>query len=241
MPRFFAPDADPARAIVHLEPDEAHHLTRVLRLSAGAQVGVFDGRGREWRGQVETAGRSGVTVRLETEIAPAAEPPVAITLGVGLQKGDRMETIVREATALGAAGIVPISTAHVALPAQARKSAAVVERWRRIAVASAKQCGRAVVPTVSTVSTLDALLASHASAAVLMCVEPAAAGRSDGPGPRPARALALVGPEGGWTEDEVARAVKGGARLIHLGPRTLRADLAPTVLLSSLWSAWGWQ
>jgi len=241
-PRFFAPGAALGTA-VRLPDDESHHLTRVLRLGVGAAVAVFDGEGHEWHGTVESAGRAGAVVRLEASATPAAEPPVAVTLGVGLQKGDRMETIVRETTALGAAAIVPLSTAHVALPSRARAATAAVERWRRVAIASAKQCGRAVVPEIGNVATMDALVAKQTSAVILMCVEPEVAGRAaaNGPGPRPSRALALVGPEGGWSAEEVARAVSAGARLVHLGPRTLRADLAPTVLLSTLWAAWGWQ
>jgi 16S rRNA (uracil1498-N3)-methyltransferase len=241
-PRFFSPGASLGTAI-RLPDDECHHLIHVLRLGAGAAVAVFDGAGHEWHGTVESAGRDGAVVRLDATTTPVAEPSVAVTIGVGLQKGDRMETIVREATALGVAAIVPVSTAHVALPSRARRTGAAFERWRRVAIAAAKQCGRAVVPEISGVVTMDALLPAHAGASILICVEPGVRGRgtSDGPGPRPARALALVGPEGGWTDAEVASAVRAGARLVHLGPRTLRADLAPTVLLSSLWTAWGWQ
>ncbi len=242
--RFFAPSADPVEGRVRLPADEAHHLTKVLRLRAGAAVALFDGRGHEWDGVVETAGRSGVIVAMGAPRAPAGEPPVRVTLGVSLQTGDRMETVVREATALGAAAIVPLSTGHVAVPARARRSTEALARWHRVAVASAKQCGRAVVPAVQPVSTPTAVLAAAEAAAerILMCVEPSrsAAEAASRLGPRPAAALVLVGPEGGWTEAEVALALDRGARLFHLGPRTLRADLAPAVALAVLWASWGW-
>jgi 16S rRNA (uracil1498-N3)-methyltransferase len=240
--RFFVPDADPGSATVRLPSDEAHHFSRVLRLGPGASVRVFDGRGHEWRGTVEAAGRAGVVVKIDSPVTPAAEPPVRVTLAAGLQKGDRMETVVREATALGASAIVPLASTHVAVPARARDSKAAVERWQRVAVASAKQCGRASVPVVQPIATLEAILTAHRADRILMCVEPSrrAAGPARAAGERPASALVLVGPEGGWTDTEVDRASSAGATLVHLGPRTLRADLAPTVLLSALWTSWGW-
>jgi 16S rRNA (uracil1498-N3)-methyltransferase len=227
---------------VTLPDDEAHHLVKVLRLRPGDRVAIFDGAGHEWHGTVETAGRSGASVRVGAPVAPVAEPPVAVTLGVAMQKGDRMDTIVAEATALGVSVVVPLSTAHVALPARARESGAAIARWERVAVAAAKQCGRATVPAIHPIVSLNALLGEWRDGPVFVCVEPGRAwpGASEGAGPRPERALALVGPEGGWTDDEVAGLAKAGARLMSFGPRTLRADLAPAVLLSALWTSWGW-
>jgi 16S rRNA (uracil1498-N3)-methyltransferase len=242
-PRFLVTGVASGATSVTLPDEEAHHLTRVLRLEPGAPVAIFDGAGHEWHGTVETAGRSAATVRLETAVTPLAEPAVAITLGVALQKGDRMDTIVSEATALGVAALVPMSTGHVALPARARESAAATARWRRVAVAAAKQCGRATVPDVRPVVNVITLLGGWRDGPVLVAVEPGRAwpGGADGAGPRPARALALVGPEGGWTDDEVQRLAGAGARRINLGPRILRGDLAPAVLLSALWTSWGWE
>jgi 16S rRNA (uracil1498-N3)-methyltransferase len=153
-----------------------------------------------------------------------------------------MDTIVRDATALGVTGIVPLSTAHVAVPGRARQAAGAIARWQRVAVASAKQCGRATVPAVQPVAPLADVLTAWRGERVLICAEPGrvGAGSPDGPGPRPTRALVLVGPEGGWTDEEVELTTAFGARIVSLGPRTLRADLAPAVLLSSLWTSWGW-
>lgn len=231
---------------VTLPDDEAHHLTRVLRLRPGAPVAIFDGAGHEWLGTVEAAGRSGASVRLDTAVTPLAEPAVAITLGVALQKGDRMDTIVGETTALGVAAVAPLSTAHVALPARARESTAAIARWQRVAAAAAKQCGRAVVPFIRPVARLDEVLMQGTGGPILVSVEPgrvwpALAPTAEGAGPRPAVALLLVGPEGGWDEEELRLIARAGARRLLLGPRTLRGDLAPAVALSVLWAHWGWQ
>jgi 16S rRNA (uracil1498-N3)-methyltransferase len=238
LPRFFAPDAEPGRALVDLPDDEAHHLRHVLRLAVGDQVIAFDGAGHEWSARVSDAGRSGVQLVLEAETTPVAEPLVRITLGIGLLKGDQMDTVVRDATALGVAEIVPLLSDHVVVPTRAVR----IDRWKRVAVSSAKQCHRAVVPKVHPMEPLDRLIERSSLAARLICVEPAA-----GPplpafqtAAAPSSALLLVGPEGGWASAEVDLALRAGCTPVGLGPRTLRAETVPTVALAALWTVWGW-
>ena len=218
-------------------------MTHVLRLGVDDDVRVFDGRGREWIGRVASVGKAGVTVEMFREVKPVAEPAVRVTLAVAVLKGDHMDGVVRDATMLGVTEIVPISSEHVTVPDRAWQSGVAVERWQRIAVASAKQCGRAVVPAIAPVSPLEAILANRPVDVRLMCVEPDHAGAKKVAvtvASPPQTALALVGPEGGWTIAEIELAARHGARLVHLGPRTLRAETAPTVLLSALWTVWGW-
>src|SRR5262245_11987308 len=112
-PRVHAP-VPPAATSIELPEDDAHHLRHVLRLATGADVRVFDGAGHEWAGRVVLA-RSKVVVEGLKPVAPVAEPRVRLTLCVGLLKGDQMDTVVRDATAMGVSSIVPVITAHVAL------------------------------------------------------------------------------------------------------------------------------
>jgi 16S rRNA (uracil1498-N3)-methyltransferase len=240
LPRFLAPAAR-GKAVVILPPDEAHHLVRVLRLRPGDGVGLFDGVGGEWLGIVLTL-EPEVTVEVVDETAPAAEPPVRVTLGIGLLKGGQMDTVVRDATMLGTFAIVPLTTSHVSITRRAWRSDASARRWKRVAVASARQCRRAVVPAVAPAMSFERVFEDVQADVTLMCVEPsrARAPSAHGSGPRPESALALVGPEGGWSREEVDYALARGARLFSLGPRTLRAEAVPTVLLSSLWTQWSW-
>jgi 16S rRNA (uracil1498-N3)-methyltransferase len=242
IPRFFAPEASHDAPLVRLTGDEAHHLARVLRLTVDSRVLVFDGAGRQWTGRVVTIGRRDAVVRLGEPEAAAAEPSVPLTLGIGVLKGDQMDTVVRDATMLGVRRIAPLQTDHVTVPERAWRAGAAAERWRRVAVASAKQCGRAVVPAIDPVQTFSSALESLDSACRVLCVEPAhaAPARDVRALPRPASAAVFVGPEGGWSASEVALAVAARAELVRLGPRTLRAEATPTVLLSALWTAWGW-
>ena len=242
LPRFFAPDARDGVAPIALPDDESHHLRQVLRLRPGAAVRVFDGAGAEWEAVVASTSAQAAQVSLERRVTPVREPDVRVTLGIGVLKGDQMDAVVRDATALGVAAIAPLATAHVTVPPRAWQRGAAVARWQRVAVASAKQCGRAVVPSVNAVARLEDAIASAGAELIVLAVEPARAQArgADAPLPRPASALLLVGPEGGWGAEEIALAVARGARMMHLGPRTIRAEIAPTVLLSSLWTQWGW-
>lgn len=244
LPRFFAPDARQAVTQIMLPPDEAHHLAHVLRLGPGADVRVFNGAGDEWSATVTTIGRGLVELALIAPVPSIPEPSVRVTLAVGVLKGDQMDTVVRDATALGVSAITPLASANVTVPSRAWKGDAALDRWRRIAIASAKQCGRAVVPTIAPVTAFAQVLDSKSHELLVMCVEPALAEArgSDSPLTRPASALALIGPEGGWSAGEIEAAAVSRARFMHLGPRTLRAEIVPAVLLSSLWTRWGaWQ
>lgn len=242
-PRLFVPEPVIADDCVSLPASEAHHATRVLRLRDGDDVRVFDGRGREWSGRLRIS-PSPAAVDVRT-VPAVAEPPVHVTLAIALLKGDQIDHAVRDATMLGVAAIQPIVSDHVTVPARAWESGAAVERWRRVAIASAKQCGRAVVPEIRPVSDLAGIFVDPAEKKVrLLFAEPATgAGTlsvSQSIGDRPAAATIFVGPEGGWSAEEVERAAAAGVRLIGLGPRTLRAESVPAVALAALWTVWGW-
>ncbi len=226
-----------------LPRSEAHHLARVLRLAAGDVIVLFDGRGHEWLARVAETGRATVAVELIEARTPVPEPPVPVTLGLAVLKGDQMDGAIRDATMAGAAAIAPFVSAHVAVAERAWRARSL-ERWERVAIASAKQCARAVVPAIRPVVRLDELVAGPAAALRVLCVEPAQATGAPpaaSPLPRPSDALVCVGPEGGWTAEELELAARAGCQMLTLGPRTLRAEAAPLVVLSVLWAWWGWE
>ena len=239
--RFLAPGARTGE-VVALPDDEAAHLTRVLRLSAGDDVVVFDGRGREFEAVVERVTRSDVTVSVGRRRSPAAEPRVAVTLAQAVLKGDKMDDVVRDAVMMGAAAIQPILAERSELTLAALERGRRRERWQRVAVASAKQCGRAVVPDVLEPVPFEELITPGPLGSAFMFVEPSAAEKvaplaalRGGP---PSEAAVFVGPEGGWTAEEIDRGDQV-AHLVTLGSRTLRADAMAVVALSALFTLWG--
>jgi 16S rRNA (uracil1498-N3)-methyltransferase len=243
--RFYAPDLEPGNAFVDLPREEADHLSRVLRLRVGDPVQVFDGRGREFRGTLGQLGRGAARVALGDELTPAPEPRVRLTLAQAVPKGDAMDRIVRDAAMLGVVSIVPVVSARAEVSARRLQASGRVERWQRIAVASVKQCGRAVVPDVLPPESLEGCLARAGAARCFLLAEPSLGARglvgvrSLLAEPAPAAALLAVGPEGGWTDEEVAAADRAGCVPLTLGPRTLRADAAAAVAITALQCAWG--
>src|ERR1044071_8552307 len=144
--RFHAPDAERPGDVVTLPPDESEHLTRVLRLKAGAPVRAFNGRGGEFDAVVDRAGKDAVRIRVGSARTAVREAQVAVTLAQAVLKGDKMDAVVRDAVMMGVAAIQPVVTARSEVTLQSLIRGKRQERWARIAVSSAKQCGRAVVP-----------------------------------------------------------------------------------------------
>jgi 16S rRNA (uracil1498-N3)-methyltransferase len=239
--RFYIPGLDPAAGVVPLPPDEAAHLQRVLRLRPGAIVQVFDGGGQEWRAEVTSVTRRDATVHLLDRLEPVSEPAVAVTMVTAILKGEKMDAVIRDTVMLGAAAIRPLVTARTEVTPASLARRSRLERWHRIAVASAKQSGRATVPPILPWQTFDAYLSSDPDVDVrLMLVEPGAGvtARPLAAVAPPRRAAVLVGPEGGWTDSEIARALEAQVEPVRLGARTLRADSVPLVALAMCYALW---
>jgi 16S rRNA (uracil1498-N3)-methyltransferase len=203
--RFFAPSLDPGDESTTLPRDESEHLTRVLRIGAGDTVSVFDGRGREFLARVAGSGKREVRVELLSRVEPARELTVAITLALAVLKTDKMDDVVRDAVMLGAAAIQPIVTRRTEVTVAALLRGARVERWKRVALASVKQSGRAVLPEIRTPLTFETYLEEPRPALALMMVEPSAGATVETMSalrdrPMPPDVALLVGPEGGWVE-----------------------------------------
>jgi len=242
-PRFLAPDLDPGALETQLPADESRHLTRVLRLGVEAIVSVFDGRGHECLAQVVGVRDSRVTLRILESIAPVAEPAVALTLIQAVLKGTAMDDVVRDATMMGAVRIQPVLSEHVAVKSSMALRPENVERWRRVAVASAKQSRRATIPEIAEPMTLDRALHADVAGRRLMFVEPSAGRDTRSPRslldqPAPSGVELLIGPEGGWAVEEIDMAEARGATLVSLGSLTLRADAAPIAAIAVVRALW---
>jgi 16S rRNA (uracil1498-N3)-methyltransferase len=238
-PRFHLAELDRDAARGTLADDEASHLIRVLRLGVGAEIDVFDGRGGMYRASVAALTRDAVSLAILGPAAAAPEPAVRVTMAISVLKGDKMDSVVRDVTMMGAAAVQPLvsTRSETSLVTLARAHRA--ERWQRIAVSSVKQCGRAVLPGILRPLNLDDWLGHQVSGAALALVEPSAgAGTRLAGVPRQEAVSLLVGPEGGWTPDELSMMANAGVTSIGLGARTLRAEAAPLVALAALFEAW---
>jgi len=208
-------------------------------------VRVFNGHGSEFNAAIEEAANTGVRVRVGARCTAAPEARVAITLAQAVLKGDKMDNVVRDAVMIGAAAIQPILTARSEVTRATIERGHRLERWHRIAISSAKQCGRAVVPRVHEPIPLDALTEAVATmqlpSPAYMLVEPAASAGAmsltDVDETAPEEAAVIVGPEGGWTQQEI-EAASDRCHLLTLGTRTIRADVMSLVGLAALFGRW---
>jgi 16S rRNA (uracil1498-N3)-methyltransferase len=223
--RFFAPPSafNFSRQNVTLNADEARHLREVLRLKPGDEVSVFDGEGKEFRARVAQARRDSAELNLEEQIEPARpESPLQLTLAVALLKGEKFDLVVQKATELGVVKIIPLVTRYADIKLRDASDASKrVARWQRIALEAAKQCGRAGVPKIDDPSALAAVL--NLSNLCLLFSERGGHGITQ---IDTDVVTAIVGSEGGWSDEELDQARAAGAQLVTLGGRILRAETA---------------
>ena len=228
--RFFTP-VPPAGDRTILEGDEARHLTRVLRAKVGDTVALFDGKGREWPARVASIGRD----RVELDAGPPRtdDTPrgIPLTLAVALPKGDRQKWMVEKLTEIGAARLVPLETTRGVAEATASAQA----RLERVVIEACKQCGRNTLMEIAAGRPLERLLAEAPAGACVVIAHPG--GRPFDTAaipPASTEVIALVGPEGGFTDEELAVAERAGALRVSLGPHILRVETAAIAIAARL-------
>jgi len=224
---------------VVLDREETHHLTRVVRLGVGARVAVCDGQGRARAAVVQAVEPGGAVLRLEEEIAVPAESPLELVLGVGLAKGEAMEQVVRQATEMGVKLLFPFTSTY-AEKLTAARAARRLDRWQRQARESLKSCQRLFLPEISPIQEFSAVLNGPEEMKLLFYEEERGGGLLSWLNrPRPAGVRVLIGPEGGFTLEEVAQAREAGFQVVSLGPRRLRVETATLSAVALLQYAWG--
>lgn len=237
LPRFHVPEAGPG-ARVELPEHSAHHAREVLRLRAGAAVRIFDGAGNEFEASLDLVSRRAVSARLGARVHALAESPLRLVLALSPLKGDRMELVIQKATELGVSEIWPVVTARTDAAARPALGGSRQERWDKVASGAAEQCGRAVVPPVAPTTQLDCLIETPFGGQRVLFRE------NEGlPSlrtiARPAAALLLVGPAGGWEQHESRHLREAGFSAVSLGPRILRAETAAVAAVAMAQALWG--
>jgi 16S rRNA (uracil1498-N3)-methyltransferase len=226
--RFHAPpdSFNATEQTVTLGADEARHLRDVLRLKAGDEVYVFDGRGREFRCVVSTSKREAAELRIEAEVETAKpESHLQLNLCVALLKGEKFDLVVQKATELGVQKITPLITRYADIHLRdAADASKRVARWQRIALEAAKQSGRAFVPEISLPVRFEAAL--DVDGLGVMFSERGGESLENIPRHGAQSATALVGSEGGWSDEEIESARARNFHVITLGGRILRAETA---------------
>lgn len=215
-------------------PEQAGlHLTRVLRLEAGAPITLFDGTGGEYSGTLERDGKK-FWARVGEHHAVERESPLHATLLQGVARGERMDFIVQKATELGVTRIVPVLTERSVVKIDERQRSRKQEHWQAVAISACEQCGRNRVPEVAPPARLaEALDALAPGSTRCLLAADAAAPLNDVPRQGDGVVL-LVGPEGGLSDDERRLARLREFVDYRLGPRILRTETAGLTALTTL-------
>ncbi len=221
--RFYAPPAQINGPLITLADDEAHHLARVLRLPAGAQVFAFDGCGQEYACKISQAGKRTAELTIIEQLTNTVESPLNLTLAVALLKGDKFDWVVQKATELGVTRIVPLLTEHCDI--RQLKAEHKLQRWQRIALEALKQCGRRQLVEFAEPQIWLKFCAAETSNLKLILSERGGQRLKD-VAPTTDSACVAVASEGGWSEAELEVAAQHGFVPVHLGTRVLRAETA---------------
>lgn len=219
------------REEITLGGEEARHLATVLRVREGARVMCFDGRGKTRPYTVARAEKRAVDLVAAGSVDHAPQPEPAITLFACVTKGDRWDWLLEKATELGAAAIAPVISERTIVRLDAREAAAKRIRWQRIVEEAARQCGAAWVPEVAVPVPLRVAAAARAGAkdlvaALLPEAKPLKSVLMQMEGAWPKSIGWWSGPEGDFTEEELALLLAGGAIPVNLGEKVLRAETA---------------
>lgn len=235
MPTFFVERKNISGDTAVLSGTEAGHMLRTLRLRAGDSFFSFDEEGNRYRMRILEATSRSLRAEVLESSPPEPPPEVAITLMIGLPKADKMDFILEKATELGCSRLVPFRSSRTIPRLDAQDAQRRLLRWERVAFAAAKQCGSGRTPEISLLlSYPDALRAGASSEGKVIFYE--GEGRFGlkkvlGGFGRVKSVALLVGPEGGFSEDEVREAEKAGFLRAGLGTRILRVETAALAAL----------
>ncbi|HSD73990.1 MAG TPA: 16S rRNA (uracil(1498)-N(3))-methyltransferase [Steroidobacteraceae bacterium] len=211
----------------------AAHVARVLRLGAGDELTVFDGRGGEYPATIIESRGTLLRVRIGTHRDLERESTLRITLAQGVSRGERMDWVVQKATELGVAAIVPLITERSVVRLDTRQAGKRRAHWRAIVVAACEQSGRNRLPEVLVPQTLAHWLETAPRDEPRLLLDPTASSGMRARGAMSAVTL-LIGPEGGLSPAERSLAMQAGFNALRLGPRVLRTETAAIAALSAL-------
>lgn len=233
MPRFPIDKQQINNSQAHISGTDYKHIVKVLRLKTGDEITLFDSNSTEYHGKIKEITKRDISVDIERVEQVNTESPIEITLLQGLPKGDKMDYIIEKATELGVSRIVPVITSRSQIRERDRQ-----KRWERIALEATKQCGRVKPSVIENALEFENAIKSYGKKglAIILHVncEVSAKTYIKNSLQAPQNIVLFVGPEGGFTDNEVLLGNKMGFISLGLGPRVLRTETASIAVLSVL-------
>jgi 16S rRNA (uracil1498-N3)-methyltransferase len=224
MPRIYLPEPVFLNNRISITDEKAHYLASVLRCGKGDCLIIFDGKSNCFRTTIVTADKREVVAEVAEKITCNLESDLNITLVQGLLKGEKMDMVVQKTTELGVKEILPVITGRSQI-----RDTKKIARWRKIAEEASRQSGRSIVPVVHETVEFDNFLSAHDSIHGLVFYEEEGVGLTEAVSsliPHHSSFFVLIGPEGGFTKEEITLAKEKGLIVASLGKRILRAETA---------------
>lgn len=223
-----------------LEGNSARYVGRALRLSLHDEITLFDGRGGEYQATIITLDRNRVRVAIGKHVNRDVESPLAIHLLQGISRGERMDFVMQKATELGVHKITPLVTDRTMVKLAAKRAEKRLQHWRGIVASACEQSGRNVLPAVCTPQPFRAWLGENINTpGTRLIMKPDDAGSFKSVGDDIQEIVLLIGPEGGFSDDEYELAQATGFQPIGFGRRILRTETAAVAALAALQTLYG--
>ncbi|MGO4502006.1 MULTISPECIES: 16S rRNA (uracil(1498)-N(3))-methyltransferase [unclassified Dyella] len=218
-----------------LPAQAGEHVARVLRLTAGSPITLFNGDGVDYPAVIQAVGKRDVTVRVEAAQPVGNESPLPLTLAQGVARGEKMDLIVQKATELGVTHIVPLLTERSEVKLDPARAGKRLAHWQAVVASACEQSGRARLPTVLPAIPLEHWLRElPQDGALRLALLPEGSRRPGELRFTPAGGLLVVGPEGGLGNRDTAALTEAGFEGLRLGPRILRTETAGLAALAAL-------
>lgn len=238
LPRFFIPQKLALGAQLLLPPGPSRHAARVLRLSTGDTLELFNGEGGAYAARIEQIRKDDVEVRVTAFEDTDCESPLQVLLAQGISSGERMDYTLQKAVELGVSAIQPIAAKRSVVKLAGERAGKRVAHWQGVVNSACEQSGRNLVPAVEQPLSLADWLAQRPSGRLLFLSPQASTKLADLPAPQGLQIL-VAGPEGGFEADEIAALESADAIAVRLGPRVLRTETAALAALAAMQTVWG--
>lgn len=230
---------------IALDSNGIRHINTVLRMQAGQTVELFDGKGHAYQGTLTQSDRKSVRVLLQKQLNSTRESPLHTHIGQAISRGERMDYALQKAVEMGVSAITPLFSQRCEVKLQGPRLEKRLQQWQHLIIAACEQCGRNHLPTLHPPQTAQEWFNAYAQ------------NKNDNthqgwlmhPGteplerlwqePKPEKIFIGIGPEGGFEDEEIERALAAGFNAYAIGPRILRTETAPVAALSLLQLKWG--
>ena len=240
--RIFVDQKLRAGTVVVLADEAAHHISRVLRLRLGHPLILFDGRGGEYDAEISKVNKRNIEVHINQYQEVDNEPQLHITLAQGISRGQKMDFILQKAVELGVDRIIPVMTEYGNVRLDEERQQKKIKHWNGIIIGACEQCGRNKIPELVAPLSFDECLGIDAGVdrgTTKIVLHSGTGGRLSKLAKAEDGIMLLVGPEGGFSDNEIEKACAADYQIINIGPRILRTETAALAAISACQMLWG--